>query len=161
MSHKTNVIDQEVTRIYNRDGYVTASTLLEESKRPNAPLHHHFEWDDSVAANEHRLWQARQLIARARIIVLDQKEEFVNVPRVANEGEGKEGYYKPISVVVKDVDEFTLAWDAAQKRLEAARKELHELERVAGKTSGKKKDTLARVKLALKAVDSACVALAG
>lgn len=39
-----------------------AAEVVEAARPKNSPLHSHFEWDDSAAAAEHRLNQARQLI---------------------------------------------------------------------------------------------------
>ena len=38
--------------------------VIEEASDPDSPLHKYFTWDDSKAAQEYRLIQARKLIAR-------------------------------------------------------------------------------------------------
>ncbi len=42
-------------------GQGTPERLVQEASDPSSPAHGHFEWDDSKAAHEHRLTQARQL----------------------------------------------------------------------------------------------------
>jgi hypothetical protein len=48
----------------------TASDLVERARNPNSPLHPHFEWDDSRAAQAHRVAQAERLIVRARVTIV-------------------------------------------------------------------------------------------
>jgi hypothetical protein len=59
----------EVTeRIRKRDGEVTRSAVIAEAKRKNSPIHRHFEWDNSVAAEKWRLRQAGDLINSLQVI---------------------------------------------------------------------------------------------
>jgi hypothetical protein len=56
------VAAEELKRIIeSNDNRVDANRIVEEAENPLNPLHEEFEWDDSVAAQEHRLWQARHL----------------------------------------------------------------------------------------------------
>lgn len=43
-------------------GELTPEDVLEDASNPNSPLHSFFEWDDTEAARQHRLKQARGLI---------------------------------------------------------------------------------------------------
>lgn len=49
-------------------GALTAEALLERARSKNSACHDHFEWDDSRAAEQHRLSQAGELI---RSITID------------------------------------------------------------------------------------------
>ena len=49
------------------DGRITPDIVLAAARSPDSPLHARFEWDDSVAAERHRLAQARSLIRSVRI----------------------------------------------------------------------------------------------
>lgn len=60
---------EELHRIYDRDGRLEPALVVREAADPKNPLHDSFEWDDSLAAAEHRLQQARQLI-RIAVTVL-------------------------------------------------------------------------------------------
>lgn len=51
------------------DGVLRAADVLEYARDPEAALHQRFEWDDTKAAEQHRLWQARELI---RVVVRTQ-----------------------------------------------------------------------------------------
>jgi len=61
------VAGAEVKRIEQKYGVCKPQCVVDESQPEDAPLHSEFEWDDAVAANEHRLEQARCLIRSIRI----------------------------------------------------------------------------------------------
>lgn len=64
--------EQVLRSIYERDGKLTADNVVAEAVDPDHPLHGRFQWDDSVAAHEYRLAQARCLI-RAVVITVDER----------------------------------------------------------------------------------------
>lgn len=48
--------------IRERRGSLTPQIVLDEARDPLHPLHHRFEWDDSLAAEKYRLLQAQKLL---------------------------------------------------------------------------------------------------
>lgn len=57
-------------------GELTPEDVLADARHDNSPLHSFFEWDDSAAAEQHRLSQARGLIrAVVAVYVTDDKDE--------------------------------------------------------------------------------------
>ena len=54
-------------------GILQVDAVLDEAKDESSPLHDHFEWDDSVAAEAHRRYQARVLIQRCKITVVESE----------------------------------------------------------------------------------------
>lgn len=55
-------------------GELTPQDVLADARNPNSPLHAYFEWDDSEAAEQYRLQQARGLIrAVVAVYVSDDK----------------------------------------------------------------------------------------
>lgn len=58
----TQILLGELERIRERDGLLTSAAVVEAARSDASPLHPRFEWDDTVAAHEHRLHQARGLI---------------------------------------------------------------------------------------------------
>ena len=79
---------QEILQdIYTRNGALTPTLVVEEARDENHPLHEHLEWDDSLAAEKHRLDQARQLIRTVRVVELsgdkaiERVRAFHSVPR--------------------------------------------------------------------------------
>jgi hypothetical protein len=64
-------------------GRVTPKTLLERARPNTSPIHELFEWDDSVAAEKHRVEQARRLIASVTITIVNVKHpvrQYHSVP---------------------------------------------------------------------------------
>lgn len=58
---------QELQALYDTDGKLTADSVVSKATDPSTALHEHFEWDDTAAAHEYRLEQARHLIRTVRI----------------------------------------------------------------------------------------------
>lgn len=54
-------------------GQVQAEDVVDDARPASSPLHPHFEWDDSIAAEEHRKSQARTLL-RAVVIIAPERE---------------------------------------------------------------------------------------
>ena len=61
-------VGEELERIRAQNGQLLAKDVLESAASPESPLHNAFEWDDSAAARQHRLTQARRLIVSVRIL---------------------------------------------------------------------------------------------
>lgn len=55
-------VTEGLSTLASRDGRITPESFLELATPEVNPLHHLFEWDDNVAAREHRLHQARQIV---------------------------------------------------------------------------------------------------
>jgi hypothetical protein len=77
-----------LNELAQRYGQLTPERIVEEARQPSSPLHSYFEWDDKIAAERHRLNQARILL---RTIVI--------VPVVA----GHPTNTKPLSFEVRSV----------------------------------------------------------
>ena len=63
----------ELLAVRERHGWLTPEAVVGEARSPQHPLHHEFEWDDAIAAHEHRLEQARELIRSVRITYTSAK----------------------------------------------------------------------------------------
>lgn len=76
---------------------ITAKELLDASRDETAPLHSCFEWEDSVAAEQYRIYQARHLIGSIEIeyvkndtpTPLARSRYFINVVSNAPKVQGK------------------------------------------------------------------------
>ena len=60
------------------DGSITPEVVVADASNPDSPLHGHFEWNDSKAAHQHRLQQARAIL-RVRFVVTNE-ETVLRVP---------------------------------------------------------------------------------
>ncbi len=118
----------EITRIYQESGQVTPSAVLEAARPKSSPIHDAFEWSNVKAAEEYRLWQARQWIRRVEIIVEDRPERLVHVPIIQHDT--REGFYKPAAAMLDD--EFAVALRETAAKLQAVKRAYHDLKMAAG-----------------------------
>jgi hypothetical protein len=82
---------------------LTAETVVEDARPPEAALHPAFEWDDTVAAEEFRKAQARQLIGAVVVAVnSDEPERLIRAFVVVNEA--GEDSYEAIAMVMEDAN---------------------------------------------------------
>ncbi len=92
-----------LTQIAKRNGgRLMVDDVLAEAKSGSSPLHRHFEWDDTEAAEQYRRQQARALIQRCRIQLVEtepvQIRAFVSLPTDRENGGG----YRLITEVAGD-----------------------------------------------------------
>lgn len=84
---------------------VTAKDLLDASRDENAPLHSCFEWDNSIAAEQYRIEQARKIIGGITIqYINDDKPStpmrlFINVEPQAPK---RQGAFASLDIVLKN-----------------------------------------------------------
>lgn len=140
-------VAQELLRLYEQHGKLTAELVVEAARDPDSPLHSAFTWDDAEAARERRLEQARSLIRSVVILKQEDKEPrcvFVNISSTNS--------YVPTEVVVNNIDMYLEAWEDAKKRVMQAEAALRQLEDAARKRSGTEQTTIAKLQLAIDAM---------
>lgn len=97
-----NIISQELEQIrIAAGGVLRCEDVIEYARDENTALHSRFTWDDTEAARQHRLWQARQVI-KVAVVVLpqDNKSVMAYVSLVADRRlDG--GGYRPITSVME------------------------------------------------------------
>lgn len=74
-------------------GRLTPDAVVEAARDPTSPLHDHFTWDDTLAAQKCRLDEARTLIRSIRVVVrtsplLVQAPQFVRDPTLPTDQQG-------------------------------------------------------------------------
>jgi hypothetical protein len=61
----------EIRSIYvATGGAALAPSVVDQARDPHSALHGYFEWDDTLAAEAHRLSQAENLIRRVKVTIL-------------------------------------------------------------------------------------------
>jgi len=75
-----------------RGGLLRPDHIIEAASAAASPLHRFFTWDDEKAANEHRLWQARELIATYWIVEPMSNEPIRMLISLASDRQAKQGY---------------------------------------------------------------------
>ena len=67
-------------------GELTPKDVVDDARNPNSPLHSFFDWNDTSAAEQHRLHQARGLIRSVVAIFVDDEKPaqrtkaFIHIP---------------------------------------------------------------------------------
>lgn len=110
-------IDALVTK---HGGSLPPERVVEFASNPRTALHSAFQWDDTEAAREYRLWQARSLIRCLVTIVECDGANVVTrafVSLVEDRGQGEAGY-RPIETVLSDDAMRAKLLDAARQDME-------------------------------------------
>ena len=85
-----------------KGGILKIEDVLEEARDESSILHKHFEWDNTAAAEQYRRQQARVLIQRCKISLVETEpvkiRAFVSLPADRENGGG----YRLTSEVVSD-----------------------------------------------------------
>ena len=115
------------------DGKLTPQQIVKIAKNKKTKLHSQFEWDNGIAGEKWRLWQARALV-RAIVYVDEQEKKSSNVFIHIRNNEGQ--YYQNISVA--SVDEFEVARDQLLNRAATLSKNAADINQFAKTTKQKK-----------------------
>jgi len=94
----------ELNRIKEaHQGLLIPEEVVKAAEDSASPLHHFFQWDNTIAAHGFRLWQARNLIVRVTVIEPNSKESiqvYVSLKQDRIAGNG----YRTMVDVMNDVD---------------------------------------------------------
>ena len=156
--------------LHQQNDGLRPSEVVAAAKPKTSPLHCEFTWDDTKAAHEYRLNEARHLI---RVVTwVDKTKEgteipgrYVHVPEISTqeriEADTREGVYHPISVVVHRPNEFARALQALVSKVNAATDAARELRDAAGAVSEDEgDDRLLKIGMAITALETASAAVA-
>ena len=152
ISADTAAGELERIRLEN-DGRLSASDVVETSRAKTAVLHTIFEWRDKVAAEEHRLAQARHVIRAVRVVREDGADTtpaFVNVASAAP----APSYYQSASEAVADPEEWEKVVFALARRLNEAKRSLDDVNRIASERGLDKQAALVVIAKAFALVES-------
>lgn len=107
MRNKTESVKlKELRRIAaSNGGVLRPPDIVKAAEKKSSPLHDSFTWDDSEAAKEYRLWQARQLILRVYVNYevkgkMEPVRVFVSLKPDRESGEG----YREVVTVLRNTD---------------------------------------------------------
>lgn len=60
---------ERIAALEEEFGGVGTSTIVQDAKKEDSPLHDYFEWDDETAAHEYRTEQARYLLRHIHVVI--------------------------------------------------------------------------------------------
>lgn len=127
---KTDTVVKELLRL-KRDGVLNPARVVEAAKPKSSPLHECFTWDDSLAAHQHRLWEARMLI-RTRVTILEHETTETRVFVSLSTDRGSDGGYRELVAVLGDEDQTEQLLQDALEELEIFRAKYSKLKKLAG-----------------------------
>jgi hypothetical protein len=138
---KTNPVEVALQVIAQANGGILIPSVVVDAARPvESPLHSRFEWDDGKAAEEYRIWQARQLIS-VMVHVIGAKESEPERVWVSLEEDRlrKGGGYRALVDVLSDSDMRKRLLAQALKELENFQAKYSKLKELAGLFAAMKK----------------------
>lgn len=116
-------------------GQVTAADILADATKKKSPLHDFFDWDDTTAANQFRLSQARKMVQAIEIVYEDasgnrrNSRAFHSIPVSGpSRGHRPENAYIPVSRMMEDEEIRAEVIDQYRRRISALRRELRKIE---------------------------------
>jgi hypothetical protein len=90
--------------IEQRRGELTPAIVVEEASDPNHPWHDEFVWDNDVAGERYRINQARRLIARVRVTVVQGRVRTASIAYVHDPALKHQQGYIPVAVARESDD---------------------------------------------------------
>lgn len=151
----------ELSRIAGEHGHITSRMVVDEARPDDAPLHPAFEWDNDIAGERYRLHQASTLV-RA-VVVVPPEEEDVSEHRafvLAAVADEPRPVYVAAADVIASPEMFADALARLERRLGEARQSVRELRELAEHAGGEP-ERMARIGLAITAIEAATAAVAG
>jgi hypothetical protein len=108
----------EIRRLEKESGTINPIDVVDAAREENSPMHPYFEWDDSEAAQQYRLVQARNLIRVCVEYIATGDEETVLVQAfvsLSTDRTADGGYRTMQSVMVMETLYAQLLEDARQE----------------------------------------------
>ena len=106
----------ELSRIYQQYGAIDPKTVVNESRREDAPLHRCFEWDDSKAAEKYRCDQARHIIRCITIAPVEESSSAAPIRAFVTTRVTPR--YEPIQTVLESPDKRKSLLDQAKRDMQ-------------------------------------------
>jgi hypothetical protein len=91
----------EKIRKVHGGGTVRPQDVVDAARPKTSPLHSRFTWDDSLAGERYRLWEARQLISEITVITTSMPTPAPAYVSIVEDRKRPGGGYRAMSDVVK------------------------------------------------------------
>jgi hypothetical protein len=93
---------QELESLRDENNLILAERVVEFAENPSTALHGWFEWDDSRAAHQHRLQQARQLIVWVKVKPAGSDEPIQAFASIESDRHRPGGGYRSVILILSD-----------------------------------------------------------
>jgi hypothetical protein len=112
-------VAKRIESLKDKNGHVTRERVIEDARNPTSPLHRHFTWDDTKAADKWRLYQARKLINcyDVRILNGDKKPIIIHPANVHVSSPGHPSRYMSMPLAMSQEDSRIQVLEDNQKLL--------------------------------------------
>lgn len=108
-----NKVGKELEKIESK-GELTRDAVLEYAKNKKSELHKCFEWDDKIAGEKFRLYQATNVLTSISIVYEEEPKRTTRMyVNIKNEKEKRE--YKNIISVLENDEEYKQLLDKAER----------------------------------------------
>lgn len=133
---KKDVVERELSALYEKNGKLTAEIVIQEAKQKTHPLHEFFTWDNKEAAINFRLEEARMMIRTVKITINTgvtnvTVRKYVNIRTTETDQVnpyGKKSEYTEIKDVLNDEEKKQMMFVQAVSELNAFRNKYHSLQ---------------------------------
>lgn len=117
--------------LLKRGGLVQPADVVARASDPESAMHSWFEWDDTEAAQQHRIWQARQLL---RVFVTVESRDNKPVRAFVSLGSDRYGAggYRAMAEVLSDEELRAQLLADAVKELRSAERKYRQLQELSG-----------------------------
>lgn len=117
-------------------GVLTAGAVVEDARKTSSPLHKQFEWDDSIAAEMHRLEQGRYIIRSIEVVYEDAphvkpQKLYVTTTQLAKGDSPERKVYRTIEETLEDPDARSELLMCAMRDAISFRRKYHALSELA------------------------------
>lgn len=120
LSATSEIIDELRSIAAKHDGRLHAEEVVKAARPQNSPLHGKFTWDDTEAAHQYRLEQARHLIrATIQYIDVDGSPRPVNVFVALSSDRENGGGYRELQTVLKRKEHREILLADAMKEMKS------------------------------------------
>jgi hypothetical protein len=128
---KKDIATAELKKLARKhNGLLRPETVVNAARPVSSPLHSRFEWDDSVAGQSYRLWQARQLISVCVETMAETGESFDVF--VSLKSDRRKGGYRIVTDVMSDTQMRQQMLKDALEELEIFRDKYQKLKQLTG-----------------------------
>lgn len=122
-SADADLVGHELEIIEKDNGTLKAEDVVKYARNENSELHKIFEWDDTVAAEQYRLNQARKVLFSISIVTNEDEEITESVRAYVNvvDSEENERKFKNIARVLENDEEYEQLKKKAYKDLQSCK----------------------------------------
>lgn len=121
------MVGEELCKIQEEFTAINPSQIVETAKDEKNILHDLFEWDNTKAGHNWRVWQARYMLRSITTVVIDQQEKehttfaFVNIRTEETKG------YQSVDMVVQSDTSRAYMLEQAKREMLIFRRKYQEL----------------------------------